>query len=173
MHLFAQTKDYMQVKIAMDSILSDNPDADVESYEMTMESIKSLVSESSAGLAKYLKELEAVEKFQKDEAAALKLEAEKTAKRKEALLEQIGHAMKLMELKEVQAGAYKFKFKKGSEITELDESLLPDKYWVTSPPPPPTRKPMAKNDLKKLVKDSGVSIPGVKVIRNPDKLELK
>lgn len=171
MHLFAQTKDYMQVKIAMDSILSDNPDADVESYEMTMDSIKSLVSESSAGLAKYLKELEAVEKFQKEEAAALKLEAEKTAKRKEALLEQIGHAMKLMELKEVQAGAYKFKFKMGSEITEVDESLLPSAYFkeevVT------TRKPLPKNELKKLVKESKISIPGVEVKRNPDKLELK
>lgn len=173
MHLFAQTKDYMQVKIAMDSILSDNPDADVESYEMTMESIKALVSESAEGLAKYAKELEAVAKIQEEEAKSLKAEADRTKKRMDKLMENIAGAMKLMELEEVQAGAYKFKFKKGSEITEVDESKLPDKYWVTSPPPPPTRKPMAKNDLKKLVKDSGVSIPGVKVIRNPDKLELK
>lgn len=173
MNLYAQTDAYMKVKMAMDSVLSDSPDADTEAYEMTMESIKSLVSDSADGLAKYLKELEAIEKFQKEEAAALKLEAEKTAKRKEKVLENIAEAMKVMDLKEVQAGAYKFKFKKGSEITEVDESLLPDNYWVEVPPTPPSRKPMTKPELKKLVKDSGISIPGVEIKRNPDKLELK
>lgn len=169
MNLYAQTDAYMKVKMAMDSVLSDSPDADTEAYEMTMESIKALVSDSADGLAKYLKELEAIEQFQKEEAKALQELAKKTAKRKEKLLENIAEAMTAMELKEVQAGAYKFKFKKGSEVTEVNEHELPPMYFTEEI----VRKPLPKADLKKAVKESGITIPGVQVIRNPDKLELK
>lgn len=152
-------------------MFTDNPEADTEAYEMTLESIKALVSDSAEGLAKYLKELEAVEKFQKLEAEALKAEAAKTAKRKEKLLENIAEAMTAMELKEIQAGAYKFKFKKGSEVTEVNEHELPPMYFTEETVT--IRKPLPKNDLKKAVKESGITIPGVEIKRNPDKLELK
>lgn len=153
----------------MDSMLSDE---DTEAYEMTLESIKSLVSDSSEGLAKYVKEIQAVAAWQKAEADALKAEADKNLAKAEKLMQSIGECLTLMELKEVQAGPYQFKFRKGSEITLVDEKELPDAYWVTVPPPPPTRKPLPKNELKKLVKE-GISIKGVQVVRNPDKLELK
>lgn len=169
MNLYGLTNDYIQVKTLMDSMYTDNPEADTETYEMTLESIKSLVTEQAAGLAKYLKELEAIEQFQKEEAKALQELAKKTAKRKEKLLENIAEAMTAMELKEVQAGAYKFKFKKGSEVTEVNEHELPPMYFTEEI----VRKPLPKADLKKAVKESGITIPGVQVIRNPDKLELK
>lgn len=173
MSLFGLTKDYMQVKMAMDSMLSDDVTTDTEAYEMTLESIKTMVGENSQELAMYVKELEATAETQEKLAADLKAEAEKNKLRALKVMDSIATSLKLMELNEVQAGAYKFKFKKGSEVTIVDESQLPDNYWVEVPPTPPSRKPMAKNDLKKLVKQSGITIPGVEIVRNPDKLELK
>lgn len=170
MSLFGLTKDYMQVKMAMDSMLSDDAAADTEAYEMTLESMKELVSENSVGLAKYAKELEAIAKFQKDEAKALAAEAKKTEAKAEKLLKSIGDCLKLMDLTEVQAGAYKFKFKKGSEITLVNEDELPAAYFTEKTVV--ERKPLPKDELKKLVK-GGLSIKGVQVVRNPDKLELK
>lgn len=156
----------------MDSMLSDNSEMDTEPYEITLESFKALVGDNSEGLAKYVKELQAVAEFQNNEAKELAAMAKKTAAKADKAMEQIAQCLTAMELDEVQAGAYKFKFKKGSTVTEVDESELPKKYWTTVPPPPPVRKPFTKPELKKLV-DSGISIKGVKIVQNPPKLELK
>ena len=155
----------------MDMILSDDPDQDIEAYEVTLESFKALVGDKSEGLAKYVKELQAVAAFQKQEAKELAEMAKKTAEKADKAMQRIGECLTAMELDEVQAGAYKFKFKKGSTVTEVDESELPERYWKTVRPPP-VRKPLTKPELKKLV-DSGISIKGVKVVQNPPKLELK
>ena len=151
-------------------ILSDDPDQDIEAYEVTLESFKALVGDKSEGLAKYVKELQAVAAFQKQEAKELAEMAKKTAEKADKAMQRIGECLTAMELDEVQAGAYKFKFKKGSTVTEVDESELPEAYWIQPPAPP--RKPLTKPELKKLV-DSGISIKGVKVVQNPPKLELK
>ena len=151
-------------------ILSDDPDQDIEAYEVTLESFKALVGDKSEGLAKYVKELQAVAEFQKQEAKELAEMAKQTAEKAEKAMAQIAQCLTVMGLEEVQAGAYKFKFKKGSTVTEVDESELPEAYWIQPPAPP--RKPLTKPELKKLV-DSGISIKGVKVVQNPPKLELK
>lgn len=151
-------------------ILSDDPEQDVEAYEVTLESFKELVASNSEGLAKYVKELQAVAEIQKAEAKVLADMAKQTAEKADKAMEQIAQCLTAMELKEVQAGPYKFKFKAGSTITEVDEKELPDAYWVQPPAPP--RKPLSKPELKKLV-ESGVSIKGVRIVKNPPKLELK
>lgn len=183
MNLYAQTNDYLQVKMVMDSILSEDysehaianweghPEFDQELLDLK-ESFKNAVVEKAGDVAKYVKELQAVAAFQKAEAASLKAEAEKTLAKADKVMANVAECLNAMELKEVQAGAYKFKFKAGSTVTEVDEKLLPKAYWVQPPTVVPPKKPLSKPELKKLV-DSGISIEGVKVIKNPDKLELK
>lgn len=161
----------MAVKHLMDSILSDNPETDTEAYEVTLESFKALVADGSEGLAKYVKELQAIATIQENEAKELAEMAKKTAKKAENAMAQIAQCLTVMGLEEVQAGPYKFKFKKGSTVTEVDEAELPEAYWTTKAPPP-VRKPFTKPELKKLV-DGGISIKGVRIVQNPPKLELK
>lgn len=148
---------------------SDDPELAKELSEVA-DHYKQIVAERGDSLAKYVKELQFIAKVQAEEAKSLAEEAKKNAEKADKVMEDIAKIMNVMELKEIQAGPYKFRFKKGSEVTEIDENLLPDSYFVEVPA---TKKPLGKTELKNLVKESGVSIPGVKIIRNPDKLELK
>lgn len=145
-------------------------DATQETLNELAESYKKAVVENGDSLAKYVKELQFIAKAQADEAKSLAEEAKKNAEKADKVMEDISKVMNVMELKEIQAGPYKFRFKKGSEVTEVDEKLLPESYFVEVPA---TKKPLGKTELKRLIKKSGISIPGVKIIRNPDKLELK
>lgn len=160
----------MQVKIVMDSMLSDDASADTTALEGTLESFRALVSENTEGLAKYVKELQAIAAFQKAEADSLKEEAAKNLARVEKIMSNIGDCLNTMGMTEAQAGAYKFKFKAGSTVTQVDESILPKKYFVTKTIK--ETKPLPKPELKKLV-ESGLSIKGVTIVKNPPKLELK
>mgnify|MGYP002524543799 CR=1 FL=1 len=145
-------------------------DASSETLNEIAESYKKTVMENGDSLAKYVKELEFIAKAQKEEAKILAEEAKKTEAKAAKVLEDIANVMQAMELKELQAGPYKFKFKKGSEIVKVDENELPEKYFVEVPA---TKKPLGKPELKKIIKESGISIPGVEIKRNPDRLELK
>ena len=52
-------------------------------------------------------------------------------------------------------------------MVEVDESILPEEYFVPQP-----SKPIGKPELKKAIK-SGKVIPGVKLVRKEDTLQIK
>lgn len=162
--LYGYTNQFLRVKSQLDELnLSD------DTYRDTLKFYAEQIEESAEDLVKYQKELLILAEAQKAEATRLIESAKAKEAKAEAILKSIEEAMKAIDKKELDAGVYKLKFKKGSTITEVDDKLLPLKYWVTVPS---SRKPMGKPELKKLV-DAGTQIAGVKIVQNPDKLEVK
>lgn len=150
----------------MNLIYSSSEDEELK--EDTLASLLPMVEEKAEDVAKYIRELEMIAATQKAEAKRLSEEAVKTSERAAKVMKHVAECLQQMEQKELQAGAYKFKFTKGREVVEVDEKLLPKEYKTIET----IEKPMSKNDLKALIKNGEV-IEGVRIVRNPDSLSLK
>ena len=165
-NLFRTTQTFLETKAVLEATYSS--DAEPALNEL-VEMYRPIVEERSEDIAKYVKELQLVAAAQKAEAAALTDAAKQNAARAERIMKDLEHTMMQMGLKEVKAGPYQFKFKKGSTVTIVDESRLPDQYWKEVPA---TKQPLSKPELKKLM-DAGTMIEGVQIVKNPDTLTLK
>jgi outer membrane translocation and assembly module TamA len=142
-------------------------DLDQETLDNTLESYQVTIEEKAENIVKYIKNLEAMAEARKAEANRLTELASKDLKKAENLMNYLDSAMKMLGKKQLTAGVFELKYRRGSEVVEVNESLLPQDYFVPQPP-----KAMGKTELKKLIKD-GVEIPGVNLVRNADKLAVK
>lgn len=161
--LYHYTKEFLDVKAVLDDM-----DLEDETYLGTLESFEANIADKMENVIKYQKEILGLAAFQKEAAKELIEAAKKKEKKAEALTVYMDQAMKAMNAKTLQAGAYSLAYKKGSEITMVDEDKLPEKYWT----PVVGRKAMSKPELKKLVQ-SGTEVEGVCIVRNPDSLVIK
>lgn len=134
----------------------------------TLEWYKDNIIEHAEDLIKYRLELLALAEAQKAEAAKMVAASKAKEAQAEYIMSELDEAMKIIGEKEIQAGNYKLKYKKGSKVTEVDTAVLPKEYWTSKV----VETPMTKPELKKLV-EAGTEIAGVSIIQNPDKLEVK
>jgi hypothetical protein len=161
-NLYHYTNEFLEVKAKMDMLGVDD-----ETYADTLEAYEANITDKMENLIKYQKELLALAAIQKEAAKELTEAAKVKEAKAKRLKEYMDQNMKVLKLKSIQAGPYSLGYKKGSEVTVVDESLLPKKYWVDQP-----SIPMGKPELKKLVQ-SGTEIEGVQIVRNPDSLVIK
>lgn len=134
----------------------------------TLEWYKDNIITHAEDLIKYRLELLALAEAQKAEAKRMVESSKAKELKAERIMQELDEAMTIIGEKELQAGNFKLKYKKGSVVTKVNEDLLPSKYWTSKV----IETPMNKSDLKYLV-ENGEAIAGVEVIRNPDKLEVK
>jgi sulfur carrier protein ThiS len=134
----------------------------------TLEWYQDNIIDHAEDLIKYRSELLALAEAQKAEAKRFTDSAKAKELQAERIMQDIDQAMQLLGKKEVQAGLFKLKYKKGSKVTEVDTNLLPKQFWASKI----VETPMSKPELKKLV-DAGEVIAGVTIVQNPDKLEIK
>lgn len=162
--LYAYTSEFQRVKLMLEERgTSEEVQAD------TLEWYQDNIIDHAEDLIKYRSELLALAEAQKAEAKRFTESAKAKEVQADRIMQDIDNAMQLLKLKEVKAGLFQLKYKKGSKVTEVDTKLLPRQYWDVVPS---TLKPFGKPELKKLV-DAGAVIEGVTIVQNPDKLEIK
>lgn len=159
--LFSYTREFLEVKAQLDELQLDD-----EVYADTLEQYEANIVEKAENIIKFRNELLGLAELQKAEAKKLEDAAKAKEAKAEWLVKYLDDTMKAIEAKELQAGAYTLKYRKGVEVVEVDESLLPDEYKVPQP-----AKPLSKPELRKLLKE-GKEIEGVWLRRNPDSLQI-
>lgn len=144
----------------------ESGEVDEEVIRDTLESWEGELEQKLENTYKYVKTLEAHAKAKEDEAKRLKEEAQRDKNHAEKLMKGMEMYLDMIGKREVKTPLFTFKFYKGREVVDIDESKLPDDYWQTY------RKPISKTELKKLI-ESGKEIEGVQIVRNPDYLKVR
>lgn len=142
-------------------------DLDQETITDTLESLQISIEDKAENVIKFAKNLEAMAEVRKNEAKRLTEQAAKDIKKAERLTNYLDTTLQMLGKKQLTAGIFELKYKKGSEVVKIDESQLPELYWIE------VKKPFDKITLKNLVKEHGQEIPGVSLVRNPEKLVIK
>lgn len=160
--LYHYTHEFLAVKAQLDAL-----DLDDAVYADTLEQFEANIAEKAENLIKYRNELLGLAELQKAEAKKFADAAKVKEAKAAAIVQYLDQTLKAIGSKELQAGAYKLNYRKGSEVVEVDEKKLPDMYKIPQPP-----KPIGKPELKKLLQE-GKEIEGVCLKRNPDSLQIK
>lgn len=161
--LYTLTQDFLTVAAQLDEMDLDN-----ETIQDTLDSLKQPIEQKAENIVKYVKHLEAMGAARKEEAKRLNEQAAKDLKKSEKLMEYLDQTLEKLNINNLTAGAFQLQYKKGSEVVEIDEVLLPKEFWIVEE----VKKPMGKPELNKLIK-SGRFIPGANIVRNKDKLVIK
>lgn len=160
--LYHYTNDFLEVKAALEAA-----GVDEEVFHDTLEAYEDNIAAKMENVIKYHDELVAIAAAQHAESKRFDKAAKANQAKADKLKEYVDQTMKAIGATEIQAGAYKLNYRKGSEVVEVDETKLPSAYWVKQPD-----KPMGKPELKKLLKE-GKEIEGVCLKRNPDTLQIR
>ena len=171
MNLYNLTADFAEKVAELEQYFTDH-EMDVEIFNDTMESFQAPIEEKIENITKYMKSLEALADAQKLEAKRLSDAASANLKKAEWFKNYMADNLQKAGIKKLQAGVFALSFRKGSEVIEVDETKTPSVneaphlYLYQEP------KFIGKTDLKKRLQ-AGETIPGVKVVRNPDTLQVK
>jgi hypothetical protein len=160
--LYELTTQFLQFK----NWLEEN-DLDDQAAMDTLEALQMPLEEKVENIVKYMRTLEALADAKKLEAKRLSESASADLKKVEWFKSYMADNLKKAGITKLQAGVFALGFRKGSEVIQVDETLLPDEYWIDVP------TPLGKKELKDRVKLNGETIPGVSIIRKPDSLVVK
>ena len=160
--LYTLTNEFLAVTKQLEEL-----DLDPEAVKDTLDSLQAPIEEKVENIVKYIRSLEALAEAKKAEAKRLQESAATDLRRIEWLKEYTADNLRQANIQKLQAGLFSLGFRKGSEVVEIDETILPKEYFVHPEP-----KPMGKADLKKLLKE-GFEIPGVSLVRKDDTLQIK
>lgn len=138
--LYELTGEYLELL----DMLSD-PDVDPELIADTLEAMDGQLEVKAEGYGVIIKDMEA-------EAAKFKAEAERMAKKKKTLennitklKEHLKASMIVLDKKKIQTEHFSFTVKTNPPTCEIDDDkMLPDEYKIPQPP---------KTDMKKLLED--------------------
>jgi hypothetical protein len=161
--LYNLTAEFMQIAEQLEEM-----ELDQETFTDTLESLQIPIENKAENIIKFAKNLEAMAEARKAEAKRLTEQAAKDLKKAERLISYLDHSLQMLNQKQLTAGIFEIKYKTGSEVVQVDETKLPKEFWKVET----VEKPFDKPTLKKYLKE-GLEIPGVKVIRNADKLVIK
>jgi hypothetical protein len=170
--LYELTKEFMDAMDNINDLIEDGLEISEHAYTDTLEMLQMPLEEKVENIVKHMKTLEALADAKKLEAKRLSESASVDLKKAERLKNYMADNLKNAGIKDLQAGVFNLKFRKGTEVVQVDETKTPSVdeaphlYLYQEP------KFMGKTDLKKLIKE-GQTIPGVSIVRNPDSLVVK
>lgn len=171
--LYHLTREFLDIANQLEEM-----ELDAETIANTLESLEVPIEEKAENIIKFAKNLEAMAEARKNEAKRLNELATKDLKKSERLLSYLDDTLKLLGKKQLTAGVFEVKYKKGLEVVEIVESEIPDfiidaeKGQIDLKVEQVVIKVMGKPDLKRLVKE-GFNIPGVTLVRKQDSLVVK
>ena len=151
----------------MEESYSDDPEQLEVALDNLLEVYEPVIQNHAEELAEYIKSLQSIAKAQKERAKELNELAKVNEKKAERIMSDLSYALNTMGIGAVQAGVHTFRFKKGSTVVEADLRKLPDQFIRYK-----TTKEPDKVELAKALK-AGEVIEGARLVKNPDKLELK
>lgn len=162
MNLYDLTTEFLELAQQLEEM-----ELDEQLIKDTLEGASLSLEEKAENIIKFSKNLQAMAEARENEAKRLNELAKKDLKKSQGLLNYLDQHLKMLNKSKLTAGIFEVKYRKGSEVIEVDETKLPKHYYVPQPP-----KPMGKTELKKLVKE-GQTIDGVTLVRKPDTLVVK
>lgn len=162
MSLYDLTVEFMTIAQQLEEM-----EIDEQTMSDTLEGLSLPLEEKAENIIKYAKNIEAMAEARKKEAARLNELAAKDLKKAQSLLNYLDQNLKMLNKSKLTAGVFEIKYRKGSEVVEIDVDKLPKEYYVPQEP-----KPMGKTELKKLLKDGQV-IEGVTLVRKEPTLVIK
>lgn len=136
-----------------------------EDVQDTLDALQLSLEDKIEGLVKVIRNFEASAEAKKNEAKRLKEEAEKDQANADRLKDLIKLNLIRLGKKKVETDLFKVTVTKPREKIEVDETRLPDDYFIIK------REPISKTELKKLVKEQ--EIPGVQIILGEPGLMIK
>lgn len=160
--LYTLTQEFLEIAAQLEDL-----DIDEETIGDTLESLQIPIEIKAENIIRFTKNIEAMAEARKAEAKRLNELAAKDIKKAASLINYLDDTLKILGKSKLTAGIFEVKYKKGSEVVQVDESKLPMEYHVQK------YVPMGKTELKWFIKEEGREIPGVSIVRNPDKLVIK
>ena len=136
-----------------------------EDVQDTIDALQLSLEDKIEGLAKVIRNFEASAEAKKNEAKRLKEQAEKDQANADRLKDWIKLNLIRLGKKKVETDLFKITVTKPREKVEVDETRLPDDYFIIK------REPISKTELKKLVKEQ--EIPGVQIVLGEPGLMIK
>ncbi len=136
-----------------------------EDVQDTIDALQLSMEDKIEGLVKVIRNFEASAEAKKNEAKRLKEQAEKDQANADRLKDWIKFNLIMLGKKKVETDLFKITVTKPREKVEVDETRLPDDYFIIK------REPISKTELKKLVKEQ--EIPGVQIILGEPGLMIK
>lgn len=136
-----------------------------EDVQDTIDALQLSLEDKIEGLAKVIRNFEASAEAKKNEAKRLKEQAEKDQANADRLKDWIKFNLIMLGKKKVETDLFKITVTKPREKVEVDETRLPDDYFIIK------REPISKTELKKLVKEQ--EIPGVQIVLGEPGLMIK
>ena len=141
-------------------------DLDEETFQDALASIEGEIAVKAENIAKLMRTMELEENAYKDEIKRLKAHADSLAKKRESLKNYIDSNLQAMGIDKLQAGTFKFSYRKSTAVKVTDEDAVPDVYKNKV-----TTKTVNKKLLKEILKD-GSEIPGVE-LEEKQNLQMK
>ena len=166
-NLWRTTKQYKELEILMEESYSDDPEQLEVALNNLLEGYEPVIESNAEELAEYIKNLQSIAKAQKERAKELSELAKVNEKKADRIMKDLEYALNTLGIGAVQAGVHTFRFKKGSTVVEADVNKIPQDYIRVKTTMEPDKKSLGEA-LKK-----GVAIEGARLVKNPDKLELK
>lgn len=136
-----------------------------EDVQDTIDALQLSMEDKIEGLVKVIRNFEASAEAKKNEAKRLKEQAEKDQANADRLKDWIKFNLIMLGKKKVETDLFKVTVTKPREKIEVDETRLPDDYFIIK------REPISKTELKKLVKEQ--EIPGVQIVLGEPGLMIK
>lgn len=136
-----------------------------EDVQDTIDALQLSMEDKIEGLVKVIRNFEASAEAKKNEAKRLKEQAEKDQANADRLKDWIKLNLIRLGKKKVETDLFKVTVTKPREKVEVDETRLPDDYFIIK------REPISKTELKKLVKEQ--EIPGVQIVLGEPGLMIK
>lgn len=147
-------------------------DIDSDIMVDTIESLSLPIEEKIENIIKFSKNLESLATARKAEAKRLNELATADQKKADKLIGYIDETLQRLGKKKMNAGIFELKYRKGSEIVDVDLSRIPNQYERPDFYTTETKLTIGKPKLKEMLK-AGEEIPGVSLVRNKDSLVIK
>lgn len=167
-NLYELTNEFVETLDGLNDLLEEGTITE-KAYDDTIETLKMPLEEKVESIVKYIKNLEAIADSQKSEADRLRNLASGNKAKAARLKTYLDSNLKRAGIKNMQAGIFSVKYKKGSEVVTVSEDVdfnkLPKEIVKI-------KKEVSKTEAKKLLKE-GKTLPGVALVRNPDALVIK
>jgi hypothetical protein len=162
--LYDLTNEFLEVMNRLEELIEDE-----QTLNDTLDSLKAPLEEKAENIIKYMRSLESLAQAKKDEAKRLQESAASDLKKAERLKSYLDENLKRAGLKNLQAGVFEVKYKKGSEVVDISDDV---DFYSLPASIVKIKKEVSKTEAKKLLKE-GNEIPGISLVRKPDSLVIK
>ena len=141
-------------------------DLEPEQLQEALASIQGDIAEKAENIAKAMRTMELEENALTEEINRLQAMVKTRKNRRESLKSYLDMNLKAADVKKLEAGTFKFSYRKSTSVKIADEDAIPEEYKTEK-----VTVSVSKNDIKKAL-NNGVVIPGAE-LEEKQNLQIK